>query len=61
MTPVCKARQASHTYIVCLDCGKHFSYDLIKMRMGAEISGSAVSGNDARIQQASALNGEDFL
>jgi hypothetical protein len=25
------------SYVVCLDCGKHFSYDLNEMRMGKAI------------------------
>lgn len=27
-------------YVVCLDCGKHFSYDPRQMKMGKEISTS---------------------
>ena len=30
-----KARQSS--YVVCLDCGKQFVYDLERMRMGKAI------------------------
>src|ERR1700704_6639211 len=44
VTPVSKAGVANgETYVVCLDCGKQFSYDLNAMRIGKVIDHS----NDA--------------
>jgi DNA-directed RNA polymerase subunit RPC12/RpoP len=38
VTPVTRAGQPpAETYVVCLDCGKHFSYDARNMRLGKEI------------------------
>ncbi|HYT91292.1 MAG TPA: hypothetical protein VEL76_21445 [Gemmataceae bacterium] len=35
LTPVTKAGAVSgETYVVCLDCGKQFPYDMEKMKMG---------------------------
>jgi len=31
------------TYVVCLDCGKQFEYDLKTMRLGKVINASPVS------------------
>jgi len=40
MTPSSKPGIADkNTYVVCLDCGKHFHYDLLKMRIGRPIAG----------------------
>ncbi len=45
MTPISKPGVPSgETYVVCLDCGKQFSYDLKAMRMGAPIEVSATHG-----------------
>lgn len=33
------------TYVACLDCGKQFNYDLVTMRMGAEIAPVSDSGD----------------
>jgi DNA-directed RNA polymerase subunit RPC12/RpoP len=41
MTPVSKAGVPNgETYVVCLDCGKQFAYDLEKMRIGKAIDRS---------------------
>lgn len=41
MTPVTKAGKAhGETYVVCLDCGKQFRYDLKQMRIGKPIDPS---------------------
>jgi hypothetical protein len=41
MTPVHKSRtEPGMTYVVCLDCGQHFHYDLDTMSMGKVISAS---------------------
>jgi hypothetical protein len=32
------------TYVVCLECGKQFAYDLIEMRVGKPIASSSTSG-----------------
>ena len=41
MAPITKAGTPhSKSYVVCLDCGKQFEYDLDKMRMGKAIDGS---------------------
>jgi DNA-directed RNA polymerase subunit RPC12/RpoP len=38
VAPITKAGQPrSQSYIVCLDCGKQFEYDLSQMRMGKAI------------------------
>ena len=38
MTPVSKAGVPhGETYVVCLDCGKQFAYDLNEMRIGKAI------------------------
>jgi hypothetical protein len=38
VTPVAKAGNAQEeTYVVCLDCGKRFSYDAKNMRLGKRI------------------------
>ena len=38
MAPITKAGTPhSQSYVVCLDCGKQFEYDLEKMRMGKVI------------------------
>jgi hypothetical protein len=44
MAPITKAGQPhSQSYVVCLDCGRQFEYDLSRMRMGKAIDNS----NDA--------------
>jgi hypothetical protein len=41
MAPVSRAgRPQSQTYVVCLDCGKQFEYDVQTMRMGKAIDRS---------------------
>src|SRR5579872_1953312 len=41
VAPVTKAGQPhSQSYVVCLDCGKHFEYDLNQMRIGKPIKPS---------------------
>jgi hypothetical protein len=38
LTPVSKSKQAhTGTYVVCLDCGKHFAYDAKEMKLGRAI------------------------
>ena len=38
VTPVSKSEQAhTGTYVVCLDCGKHFAYDAKEMKLGRAI------------------------
>jgi hypothetical protein len=45
VTPVTKAGVPhGETYVVCLDCGKQFSYDLREMRIGKAIDHSHDSG-----------------
>ena len=45
VTPVNKAGvPQGSTYVVCLDCGKQFSYDLREMRVGKPIASSQDSG-----------------
>jgi hypothetical protein len=39
MAPMTKAGTPhSESYVVCLDCGKHFEYDLSRMRIGKAIN-----------------------
>jgi hypothetical protein len=41
VAPITKAGQPhSHSYVVCLDCGKQFEYDLNEMRIGKAIDHS---------------------
>jgi hypothetical protein len=41
LAPITKAGQPpSQSYVVCLDCGKQFEYDLNEMRMGKAIDHS---------------------
>jgi DNA-directed RNA polymerase subunit RPC12/RpoP len=45
VTPVSKAGVAQgQTYVVCLDCGKQFSYDLEQMRIGKPLESSHEEG-----------------
>ena len=45
VTPVNKRGEPQgDTYIVCLDCGKQFSYDLKQMRIGKPLATSAEIG-----------------
>jgi hypothetical protein len=45
MTPVSKPGvPAGETYVVCLDCGMQFSYDLKQMRIGRRIEKGAPEG-----------------
>ena len=38
VTPVdAQGRPEADSYVVCLDCGKHFAYDAKQMRMGKAI------------------------
>ena len=45
VAPMTKAGQPhSQSYVVCLDCGKQFEYDLSQMRMGKAIDHSHDAG-----------------
>lgn len=45
VTPVSKAGVPhGQTYVVCLDCGKQFSYDLSEMRVGKPLERSHHTG-----------------
>jgi hypothetical protein len=45
ITPVSKPGVPSgETYVVCLDCGKQFSYDWKEMKVGGPIESSATEG-----------------
>jgi DNA-directed RNA polymerase subunit RPC12/RpoP len=45
VAPITKAGQPhSQSYVVCLDCGKQFEYDLQEMRMGKAINHSHDTG-----------------
>ena len=45
VAPVTKAGQPhSQSYVVCLDCGKQFAYDVIEMRIGKAIERSHDAG-----------------
>jgi hypothetical protein len=45
VTPVSKAGvPQGETYVVCLDCGKQFSYDVREMRIGKPIAHSHETG-----------------
>lgn len=45
VAPITKAGQPhSQSYVVCLDCGKQFEYDLTRMRIGKAIDHSHDSG-----------------
>jgi hypothetical protein len=45
ITPVVElGAPRGETYVVCLDCGKQFSYDLKEMKMGKPVASSANSG-----------------
>jgi hypothetical protein len=45
ITPVSKVNGSeAGTYVVCLDCGRQFAYDLKTMRVGARIPASPASG-----------------
>ena len=45
VTPVNKHGEPhGDTYVVCLDCGKQFSYDLKQMRIGKPLATSAETG-----------------
>ena len=45
VAPITKAGQPhSQSYVVCLDCGKQFEYDLQEMRMGKAINNSNDAG-----------------
>lgn len=44
VSPIVKAgHQRGQAYVVCLDCGKHFEYDVSKMRMGKAIDPTQVA------------------
>lgn len=47
-----KDKRSAPTYIACLDCGRHFNYDVTAMRMGREILPTAA--DDPAFQQTSA-------
>jgi len=45
VTPVSKAGQPhGETYVVCLDCGKQFAYDITQMKIGKPLASSPESG-----------------
>jgi hypothetical protein len=45
VTPVSKdGKPHGDTYVVCLDCGKQFSYDLLEMRVGKPLATSTGMG-----------------
>lgn len=45
VTPVSKAGEPhGATYVVCLDCGKQFSYDLQQMKIGKPLENTHDSG-----------------
>jgi hypothetical protein len=45
VAPITKAGQPrNQSYVVCLDCGKQFEYDLSQMRMGKAIDRSHDAG-----------------
>ena len=45
VAPITKSGQPhSHSYVVCLDCGKQFEYDLKEMRVGKAIDHSHDAG-----------------
>jgi DNA-directed RNA polymerase subunit RPC12/RpoP len=45
VAPITKAGQPhSQSYVVCLDCGKQFEYDLAEMRIGKAIDHSHDAG-----------------
>ena len=45
VAPITKAGEPhSQSYVVCLDCGKQFEYDLQEMRMGKAINHSHDAG-----------------
>ena len=45
ITPVSKAGvPQGKTYVVCLDCGKQFAYDLEQMRIGKPVAGHESEG-----------------
>ena len=45
ITPASKGLdRSSETYVVCLDCGKQFSYDLEAMRIGKPVAASPTNG-----------------
>jgi hypothetical protein len=45
VAPVTKAGQPhSQSYVVCLDCGKQFAYDVVEMRIGKAIDRSHDAG-----------------
>ena len=45
VTPVSKdGKSHGDTYVVCLDCGKQFSYDIREMRIGKPLPTSADTG-----------------
>jgi len=45
VAPITKAGQShSQSYVVCLDCGKQFEYDLNEMRIGKAIERSLDGG-----------------
>jgi TonB family protein len=44
ITPASRAGLPNKTYVVCLDCGKQFSYDLKEMRIGKPVAFSPTAG-----------------
>ncbi len=38
------------TYVVCLDCGQHFKYDVREMRMGEAVPKSAARPDPGQFQ-----------
>jgi hypothetical protein len=44
ITPAHKTGDRGETYVVCLECGKQFSYDLTEMRVGKPVPVSPTTG-----------------
>jgi hypothetical protein len=45
ITPVSKGGDRSgETYVVCLECGKQFHYDLTEMRIGKPVAAAETAG-----------------
>jgi hypothetical protein len=51
MTPARKpGAQMGSTYVVCLDCGQQFHYDVANMRMGAQVAVTQASKGSSSFQ-----------
>ena len=50
VTPVSKdSKLSGDTYVVCLDCGKQFSYDLREMRIGKPLPNTALRSSRLKL------------